>query len=167
MVIIMTGCRPRTQYIPVPTVSSHSVAADTSALLASVRSMIRTQSQKETTRDSAVDRSEQTVTVNERGDTVRLTRTRFVYVKSQREKDLELELSLRDSLIHILEAHITTLRSDSVATPVPVPVEQPSSFSDKITEIIRTTIVILFISGLLIFLASYLKYRLKNKLKNS
>lgn len=122
--VSLCGCT-RTVYEPVERVHTEYVEADTMAIYDRLLRLFESRKEKETRSDSLIDREKETVVVNVQGDTVRLTRTRYVYVSSNREKELEVENKmLRDSL-SVLNTRLVSIKADSI--PVIVPVERKLS----------------------------------------
>lgn len=121
----LSGCSPRVEYVPVERPRVEYRDADTTALMARWRSLIESMRTRERTSDSVVDKERESVTLNDKGDTVRLTRDHYIYVSSKREKELEREVHEKDSLIKKLRTQLQSVKVDSV--PVPYPVERPLS----------------------------------------
>lgn len=112
----------RTVYEPVETVRTEYVEADTTGLYERLRNYFESIYHRETSTDSVIDRSKETVVLKENGDTARHDKERIVYVSSSREKELEHKLSQRDSIIDALRLQLASVKSDSI--PVPYPVER-------------------------------------------
>ncbi len=121
MCLVATGCT-RTIYKPVETVRTEYVEADTTGLYERMRSFFESQRLKETSSDSVIDRTKETVVLKENGDTARHDKERIVYVASHREKELEYKVQQQDSIIKTLRLQLASVKSDSV--PVPYPVER-------------------------------------------
>lgn len=124
MCLVATGCT-RTIYKPVETVHTEYVEADTTGLYERMRSFFESQRLKETSSDSVIDRTKETVVLRENGDTARHDKERIVYVASHREKELEHQVQQQDSTIKALRLQLESVKSDSI--PVPVPVERELS----------------------------------------
>lgn len=112
----------RTNYVPIEIVRTEYVKADTTGLYERMRSFFETQRLRETSSDSVIDRTKETVVLKENGDTARHEKERIVYVASHREKELEHKAEQQDSTIKALRLQLESVRSDSI--PVPYPVER-------------------------------------------
>lgn len=124
ILFFFSGCT-NTKYVPIESVRTEYVNADTTAIFNRLRSYFEALVQKETSRDSLIDRERETVVLKENGDTARHDRERIVYVSSHREKELEHELTRRDSVIDKLRTQLASVKSDSI--PIPYPVERKLS----------------------------------------
>lgn len=118
---VLCGCT-RTIYKPVETVRTEYVNADTTGLYERMRSFFESQRLKETSSDSLIDRTKETVVLKENGDTARHDKERIVYVASHREKELEHKVQQQDSIIKALRLQLESVKSDSI--PIPYPVEK-------------------------------------------
>lgn len=115
----MCGCRS-VKYVPMETVKTEYVEADTTALYNSLLRLFESRKEKESKSDSLIDREKETVVLNIQGDTVRQIQTRYVYRSSQRETELETEnKTLRDSL-SALNTRFESIKTDSVPSVVTV-----------------------------------------------
>ena len=112
----------RTVFEPVEIVRTEYVEADTTGLYERLRNYFESIYHRETSTDSVIDRSKETVVLKENGDTARHDKERIVYVSSRREKKLEHQLSERDSIIDALRLQLASVKSDSI--PIPYPVEK-------------------------------------------
>lgn len=122
-IIALSFCScTRTVYEPVETVRTEYVEADTTGLFERLRSYFESIYRRETSTDSVIDRSKETVVLKENGDTARHDKERIVYVSSQREKELEHMVAQQDSIIDALRLQLLSVKSDSI--PVPYPVEK-------------------------------------------
>ena len=119
--VMLSGCSP-TKYVPVETVRTEYVNADTTGLYERMRSFFESQRLKETSSDSLIDRTKETVVLKENGDTARHDKERIVYVASYREKELEHKVQQQDSIIKALRLQLESVKSDTI--PVPYPVEK-------------------------------------------
>lgn len=119
LAVTLSGCTS-TRYVPVETVRTEYKEADTTSIYNRLRSYFEALRQKETSRDSVIDRTKETVVIKENGDTARHDRERIVYVSSLREKELEHKLSQRDSTIDALRLQLASVKADSIAVPYPV-----------------------------------------------
>lgn len=121
MAAVMCGCSP-VRYVPVESVRTEYVKADTTGLYERMRSFFELQRLKETSSDSIIDRTKETVVLKENGDTARHDKERIVYVASHREKELEHKVQQQDSTIKALRLQLASVKSDSI--PMPYPVEK-------------------------------------------
>lgn len=110
----------RTTYVPVESVRTEWREADTAAILERLTRMYESMWRQERQSDSLVDRSKETVVVNERGDTTRHDRERIVYRSTSREKELERMVARQDSCIESLHSQLLMAKTDSIAVPYPV-----------------------------------------------
>ncbi|WP_289747132.1 hypothetical protein [Paramuribaculum intestinale] len=122
--MLLCGCT-RTVYKPVETVRTEYVEADTTGLYERMRGFFESQRLKETSSDSLIDRTKETVVLKENGDTARHDKERIVYVASHREKELEHKVQQQDSTIKALRLQLESVKSDTI--PVPYPVERDLS----------------------------------------
>lgn len=119
---LLSGCAPQTRYYPVETVRKEYVNADTTAL-SQLISLLREQlHSKERTIDSLMQSHKERLVLNDKGDTLRHDTEHTVYRYSSREKELERELLMRDSVIERLRTELSSVKADSI--PVPYPVEK-------------------------------------------
>lgn len=121
MCLVATGCT-RKVYVPLETIRTEYIEADTTGLYERMRSFFESQRLKETSSDSIIDRTKETVVLKENGDTARHDKERMVYVASHREKELEYKVQQQDSTIKALRLQLESVKSDSI--PVPYPVER-------------------------------------------
>ena len=121
LAVMVSGCT-RTTYVPVERVRTEYVEADTTGLYERMRSFFESQRLKETSSDSIIDRTKETVVLKENGDTARHDKERIVYVASHREKELERKVQQQYSTIKSLRLQLESVKSDSI--PVPYPVEK-------------------------------------------
>lgn len=119
--IVFSACRS-TEYVPVETVRTEYVEADTMGIYNRLRLFFESQRLRETSSDSLIDRTMETIVIKENGDTARHDKERIVYVASHREKELEHKAHLQDSIIKAMRTQLASVRSDSI--PVPYPVER-------------------------------------------
>ncbi|MDE5869090.1 MAG: hypothetical protein K2H18_02560, partial [Muribaculaceae bacterium] len=118
-----------TKYVPVEAVRTEYREADTAAIINRFLKIFESRKEREVKNDSLVDRTKETVVLNERGDTTRHDKERTVYKSTQREKELETEnKTLRDS-ISSLNTRLESVKTDSV--PVPYPVVKDLTFWEK------------------------------------
>ncbi|MDE6227999.1 MAG: hypothetical protein K2M63_10840, partial [Muribaculaceae bacterium] len=127
--IVVGLCACRTQYVPVETIRTEYREADTTAIYNQLLLLFESRNHKESTSDSLVDRIKETVILNEKGDTAKHIRDRYVYISTNREKELETEnKTLRDSL-SLLNTRMEAIKTDSI--PVIVTVERELSTWEK------------------------------------
>ena len=124
LAIVLCSCT-RTLYTPVETVRTEYVETDTTGLYERLRHYFESIYCRETSTDSVIDRSKETVVLKENGDTARHDKERIVYVSSRREKELEHRVREQDSIIDALRLKLASVKSDSI--PVPYPVEKNGS----------------------------------------
>lgn len=118
---LLAGCAPQTRYYPVETVRKEYVNADTTAL-SQLISLLREQlHSKERTIDSLMQSHKERLVLNDKGDTLRHDTEHTVYRYSSREKELERELLMRDSVIERLRTELSSIKADSIPVPYPVP----------------------------------------------
>ena len=119
--LLCGGCT-RKVYVPLETVRTEYIEADTTGLYEHMRRFFESQRLKETSSDSVIDRTKETVVLKENGDTARHDKERILYVASHREKELEHKVQQQDSTIKALRLQLASVKSDSI--PVPYPVER-------------------------------------------
>ncbi len=119
LTLMATSCTT-TKYVPVETVKTEYVAADTTAIYNRILNRFEAQRKEENRYDSLFDRMKETVVIRENGDTARHDRERIIYRVTHREKELEYEVAERDSVINSLRLQLSTVKTDSVAVPYPV-----------------------------------------------
>lgn len=130
LLLLLASCRTETKYIPVEKVSTEYIKADTTAIYTRLLNIFESKKEKEVKADSLIDREKLTVVLNLKGDTVKETKTRYVYRSTQREKELEREnKTLKDS-ISSLNTRLESIKTDSV--PSIVPVERELSKWEKV-----------------------------------
>lgn len=122
LTLILCGACSTTRYVPVESVRVEYRETDTTGIYERLRNYFESIYHREVSTDSVVDRSKETVVLKENGDTARHDKERIIYVSSRREKELEHELSQRDSVIDVLRLQLASVKSDSI--PVPYPVEK-------------------------------------------
>lgn len=119
----------RKVYVPVESVRTEYLNADTAAIFNCLLKIFESKREKEVKSDSLVDRTKETVVLNEKGDTAKHYKTRYIYLSTNREKELETEnKTLKDSL-SVLNTRLESIKTDSV--PVIVPVERELSKWEK------------------------------------
>lgn len=117
--VMVSGCT-RTVYVPLETMRTEYVEADTTGLYERLRDFFESMYSREASSDSVIDRQKETVVLKENGDTTRHDTERIVYVSSRREKELEHEVRQRDSIIDSLRLQLASVKSDSILVPYPV-----------------------------------------------
>lgn len=117
--LMLTACT-RSVYVPMESVRTERIEADTTAIYERLRSFFESMYHSEASSDSVIDRSRETVVLKENGDTARHDKERVVYVSSRREKELEHKISQRDSIIDALRAQLELIKVDSARVPYPV-----------------------------------------------
>lgn len=118
------SCAP-TKYVPVESVRTEYIKADTTGMYERMLSFFESQRLKETSSDSVIDRTKETVVIKDNGDTARHDKERIVYVSSRREKELEHKVQQQDSIIKDLRIQLASVKTNSI--PVPYPVERSLS----------------------------------------
>lgn len=116
---LLCGCST-TKYVPVETVRTEYVKADSTAIYERLRSILEATYQNTASSDSVVDVQKETVVLNEQGDTVKHLKSHGIYVSSKREKELEHKVSQQDSTIESLKAQLSAAKSDTIRVPYPV-----------------------------------------------
>lgn len=119
LTLCLCGCTT-TKYVPVETVRTQYVVADTTAIYDRLMRLFESLREKEMRSDSLVDRSKETVILNEQGDTTRHDKERTVYRSTNRERELEHKVTQQDSIINALRLQLQFQKTDSVAVPYPV-----------------------------------------------
>ena len=109
--VMVSGCSP-TKYVPVETVRTEYVHADTTGLYERLRSYFESIYRRETSTDSVIDRTKETVVLKENGDTARHDKERIVYVASHREKELEHKVQQQDSTIKSLRLQLESVKRE-------------------------------------------------------
>lgn len=117
---MLSSCKTITKYVPVESVRTEYREADSTAIFNRLLKIFESRKEKESKSDSLVDRTKETVVINEKGDTTRHDKERTVYKSTQREKELESEnKTLKDS-ISSLNTRLESIKTDSVPSVVPV-----------------------------------------------
>ena len=118
MASIMCGCK--TQYVPKEKVRIEYREADTTAINSRLLKMLESRKQKELKSDSLVDRTKETVVLNEQGDTTKHFKIQYVYLHSIREVELENTVKILRDSISLLSTRFEQHKCDSVPVPYPV-----------------------------------------------
>lgn len=121
MAVLMGSCT-RKSYVPVEQVRTEYKGIDSASLMNYFHSLLDHRRQTERSIDSVVDRENETVTLNDKGDTVRLIQNHYIYVSSKREKELEHKVKEQSDTIKELRTRLALIKADSI--PVPYPVER-------------------------------------------
>lgn len=130
LLLIMCGCAPAVRYVPVESVRTEYLTADTTGIYEHLRAHWESEYHKENAADSLIERWKETLTLNEKGDTTRHDTEHTVYVSSRREVELERKLKQSDSIIKALQTRLASVKADSI--PVPYPVERPLSRWERV-----------------------------------
>lgn len=117
-VVGLCGCR--TQYIPRETVRTEYREADTTAIYNRLLKLFESRRERDSRSDSLVDRTKETVVLNEKGDTTRHDKERIVYRATRHEKELEQKVIEQDSIIEALKTELSSVKTDSIQVPYPV-----------------------------------------------
>lgn len=117
--LFLAGCTT-TKYVPVETVRTEYVEADTTAIYNRAIRLFESVMNRDVRSDSLVDHRKETVVINEKGDTTRHISERIVYRSSNREMELEHRVSEQDSIIDVLRLRLTSVKADSISVPYPV-----------------------------------------------
>ena len=127
---MLSSCKTVTRYVPVERVKTEYREADTTAIYNRLLEIFESRKETELKSDSLIDWENRTVVLNFKGDTVKETKTRYVYRSTQREKELESEnKTLKDS-ISSLNTRLESIKTDSV--PSIVRVERELSKWEKV-----------------------------------
>lgn len=118
----LCSCRTQTKYVPMEIVRIERTGADTASIYARALAEFQRTRWWERQADSVIDRSKETVVLNDQGDTVKHNNERIIYKSSVREKELEREIQSKDSIIQDLRTRLESVKVDSI--PVPYPVER-------------------------------------------
>lgn len=122
VLLLLSASCTRTVYEPVETVHTEHIEADTASFMR-VIAMLREQLySRDRTIDSLMQSYREHVTLNDRGDTLRVYVERIVYRSSQRESELEMLIERKNDSIKELNRRLESIKADSV--PVPYPVEK-------------------------------------------
>ncbi|MDE7465024.1 MAG: hypothetical protein K2M59_01165 [Muribaculaceae bacterium] len=119
---MLSSCKTGIRYVPVERVRTEYIAADTTAMFNRLLKIFESRKDKEVKSDSLVDRTKETVVLNEKGDTTRHDKERIVYRATAREKELENKIAEQDSIICNLNTLLISEQSET--DPIPVEVEK-------------------------------------------
>lgn len=119
--VLCAGCTKRV-YVPQTEVRTEYVHGDTEKLLAIINSLKEQISQKESKKESLIHKEKETVTINEKGDTIFQNRFVYIHLESEERSEYERKIeNLRDSISDLNE-RLVSVKADSI--PVPYPVER-------------------------------------------
>ena len=146
---ILSSCR--TRYIPVESVRTEYIAADTSSLIKTLSERFRAERVNEKSRDSVIDRTTEKVTLRENGDTAKVVITRYVKVTSDMEREMENIIKEQRDSIRELMRESSYIRTDTIR--VPYPVEKKLSLREKAGYMAKGAIATVLILAVLTFIA--------------
>ncbi len=151
LAMLMSGCTKKV-YVPVKEVHTEYRDADTTALFNRIYTMLESRREKSSRTDSLIDRTDKTIVINLKGDTIKETKTKYVYRSSNKEKELiEENKTLRDS-ISFLKTQIASVKTDSIPLPYPVKRELSRWEQVKIDFGGYFVLVILGLSAIIVWL---------------
>lgn len=120
----LSGCSPRVEYVE--KVRTEYRDADTTRFMALIRTLEEKASRKESHEESLIHREwdKETVTINEKGDTVGRDRDHGSYtsLSSKERSEYERTIKSQSDSIADLQRRLSSVKVDSV--PVPYPVEK-------------------------------------------
>lgn len=145
---LFVSCRT-TKYVPIETVRTEYKEADTSEIYNRILRSFEAERSKESKSDSVIDRIKETIVINDKGDTTRHDRLRYIYVSSKRVAELEREVAEKDSIISNLRTKQVTEKVDSIA--VPYPVEKELSRWEKAKQEVGGFCIIVLLAGIIAF----------------
>lgn len=119
LAVMVTGCT-RTTYVPVESVRTEYVGADTTALMRLVGYLREQVRSKDRAIDSLMQSYSERLVLNDKGDTLRHDRERIVYRSSYRQKELEKLLESKNDSIRYLRQKLESIKADSIPIPYPV-----------------------------------------------
>lgn len=128
VLLLMGGCTKKV-YVPVENTVTRieNRDADTTDLMKRWHSLVESMRQSERSVDSVIDRTKETIVLNDKGDTLKHDKESDKRVVSKREKELEQKVQEQDSIIKELRARLESQKADTVRIEKPVPVERPLS----------------------------------------
>lgn len=136
---LLCGCT-KTVYVPAESVRTEYVQADTAKFMAIINSLKEEISQKETRKESLIHKEKETVTLNEKGDTI--FRDRFIYIHLESEERSEYERIIKaqkDSLSD-LRQQLASIETDTIRVPYPVvrtvEIEKPFPWWSKLLMLV-------------------------------
>ncbi len=114
------GCSRRVVTVPVESVRTEEVRADTSALLERVSALMAARLESVARRDSVSERVREVLVLSAGGDTLRRDVDRDVYHGSDTDARLSVMESRYEAMLAALWARLESVSADSVAEPYPV-----------------------------------------------
>lgn len=122
VLLLLSASCTRTVYEPVETVRTEHIEADTASFMRIIAMLREQLYSRDRTIDSLMQSYREHVTLNDRGDTLRVYVERIVYRSSHRESELELIVASQSDSIRELKQQLASVKTDSI--PVPYPVEK-------------------------------------------
>lgn len=120
---LLYGCRT-VEYVPVQSVRTEYVQADTARFMALINSLKEQVSLKETHSESLIHKEwdKQTVTLNEKGDTIGRDRDHGSYTQLSSEERHEYErlIEAQKDSIAALRQQLASVKADTIRVPYPV-----------------------------------------------
>lgn len=150
---ILSSCR--TRYVPVESVRTEYIAADTSSLIKILSERFRAERANEKSRDSVIDKTTEKVTLRENGDTAKVIITRYIKVTSDRVREMENIIKEQRDSIRELMSQSSIILTDTIR--VPYPVEKKLSFKEKAWYTAKGAIATVLILAVLTFIAWIVK----------
>lgn len=123
--LLLSASCTRTVYEPVESVRTEQIKADTTSFMRVIAILREQLHSRDRTIDSLMHSYREHVTLNDRGDTLRVYVERIVYRSSHRESELELMVASQSDSIRELKQQLASVKADSV--PIPYPVERKLS----------------------------------------
>ncbi len=159
---VMCGCKSA-KYIPVETVRTEYVEADTSEIYNHIQKLFEAQKEKVQLSDSLVDNTQEKIVLNEQGDTVRVYNTRYIYRSSNSDREWEQKAAWYDSVANELKTQLQAERMDSIQQPIVIqePAETKKSFAQRFFEGLVLALEIPLIVCLLILLIKWIIKKIK------
>lgn len=117
--ILMQSCTA-TKYVPVESVRTERIEADTTKFMALINSLKEEIRRKESTSDSIIKVHKTDVTVNEHGDTTKEKELIYIYISHQQEQEYRHIIETQRDSINILNERLASQKTDSVQVPYPV-----------------------------------------------
>ena len=114
------GCSRKVVTVPVESVRTEEVRADTSALLERVSALMAARMESVARRDSVSERVREVLVLSDVGDTLRRDVDRDVYHGSDTDARLSVMESRYESMLAALWARLESVSADSLAEPYPV-----------------------------------------------
>lgn len=121
LLFLSGGCTRRI-YVPQTEIRTEYIHGDTAKFLAIINSLKEQILQKESKNESLIHKEKETVTLNEKGDTILHDHFIYIHLESKERSEYERKIeNLRDSISDLKKEH-SSVKVDSV--PVPYPVER-------------------------------------------